>query len=562
MVATLFNSGLLIKPALAISQLSIDADKRWPTTTNTPASTWYASGWGWRKKWTHAGTAAGALAGYQVRLHIYLGPGTDVPGTAYLNGHVQNNFNDLRFYSNAGVALPYWIDTYGYTAEESCYVIVKLDSVPASPGTADFWMYYGNSSAAAGASAAATFEAFDDFESGALANWTERDPIACTWTAAAEAVKDGVYGCKGIMTAAGQGGILSRNALAIQNCRLDAWVRLPDADVLADVQGGFVLNWADNNNHYQVKLTDVGATERLTIKEVNAGTGTDRATPAYTIAAGTWYKLTAKAYLNAGSLHVLGDINDVNYADYTDATPPPALYGGQDAINRANAAAATITHLELGNPFKTAGIVDTINIYVASAITGLKAGIFYLNGGNYKCRSAVSLGNIGTALRSFTGLNLAVQPGDVVGIYFATGTLDMANAGGSGASYAGDACNVGDEQAFAANANIYSQNGLGTVGSPLVGIFCASTIAARVWCDTFRVSKYVEPEPTFGAWAAEEEVYSYLGITNLKELAAGMAKGDIVYFDGTRLVKLIPGTIGQELTAHDFGADPTFTYPP
>lgn len=39
------------------------------------------------------------------------------------------------------------------------------------------------------------------------------------------------------------------------------------------------------------------------------------------------------------------------------------------------------------------------------------------------------------------------------------------------------------------------------------------------------------------------------GIFNLKELYMEMSKGDIVYHDGIRLVKLSPGTIGHELTS-------------
>ena len=50
------------------------------------------------------------------------------------------------------------------------------------------------------------------------------------------------------------------------------------------------------------------------------------------------------------------------------------------------------------------------------------------------------------------------------------------------------------------------------------------------------------------------------GITNVKEVAEGMAKGDMVFFDGTRLAKLAPGPIGTMLTTHDFGNDPTWSY--
>jgi hypothetical protein len=50
------------------------------------------------------------------------------------------------------------------------------------------------------------------------------------------------------------------------------------------------------------------------------------------------------------------------------------------------------------------------------------------------------------------------------------------------------------------------------------------------------------------------------GISNLKHIAEGMAKGDTAFFNGTRLIRIIPGPIGSMLTTHDFGNDPTWSY--
>lgn len=52
------------------------------------------------------------------------------------------------------------------------------------------------------------------------------------------------------------------------------------------------------------------------------------------------------------------------------------------------------------------------------------------------------------------------------------------------------------------------------------------------------------------------------GITSLKELAAGMNKGDMVISDGTQLIILHPGSIGTNLIAHEVGNMPTWGYPP
>jgi len=52
------------------------------------------------------------------------------------------------------------------------------------------------------------------------------------------------------------------------------------------------------------------------------------------------------------------------------------------------------------------------------------------------------------------------------------------------------------------------------------------------------------------------------GITNLKELDGGMAKGDLAMSDGTILTIISPGSIGTNLIGHDWGNTLTWGYPP
>ena len=53
------------------------------------------------------------------------------------------------------------------------------------------------------------------------------------------------------------------------------------------------------------------------------------------------------------------------------------------------------------------------------------------------------------------------------------------------------------------------------------------------------------------------------GISNLKELAAGMTVGDMVVRGGAGiLARLSPGTIGYMLTSNGAGAVPTYQAPP
>ena len=52
------------------------------------------------------------------------------------------------------------------------------------------------------------------------------------------------------------------------------------------------------------------------------------------------------------------------------------------------------------------------------------------------------------------------------------------------------------------------------------------------------------------------------GITNLKSLATGMQKGDVLSHDGVRIVRLSPTNIGDEMTAHGDAQAADFEAPP
>jgi hypothetical protein len=85
------------------------------------------------------------------------------------------DFSDIRFTTSDGLTLlDYWIENItGNTA----LVWVEFDSIPASPGTAEFFLYWGNPAAVDNSNGPATFIAFDDFERG-----INGDPIGGAWT--------------------------------------------------------------------------------------------------------------------------------------------------------------------------------------------------------------------------------------------------------------------------------------------------------------------------------------------------------------------------------------------
>ncbi len=53
-----------------------------------------------------------------------------------------------------------------------------------------------------------------------------------------------------------------------------------------------------------------------------------------------------------------------------------------------------------------------------------------------------------------------------------------------------------------------------------------------------------------------DKVWLDMGISQIKEIALGMTEGDILYHDGTRLVKLSPGITSSELKTLGPGHNP------
>lgn len=147
-----------------------------------------------------------------------------------------------------------------------------------------------------------------------------------------------------------------------------------------------------------------------------------------------------------------------------------AIAVGPAASDRASVTVAGNTVLDLANPADGTGTIDTITIYVNSQITTAKVGLFYLTTGTtYICRSSYTTGVLTVGLNTLTGLNLACQAGDVIGIYHATGAVDRADTGGTSAYVTGEYADAGDSASYttASQARIISVHGAGTTNQPM-----------------------------------------------------------------------------------------------
>jgi len=136
----------------------------------------WLTGYVYHKQITIEGSTAGAQTNYQLKLTVYKGTGTDSAGIVYLNNHCQDDFDDIRFTKSDGsTELDHWRESY--VSGTSAIFWIEFDSIPASPDSAVFYIYYSKADATSGSNGKNTFLAFDDFDranSDSLGpDWTE-----------------------------------------------------------------------------------------------------------------------------------------------------------------------------------------------------------------------------------------------------------------------------------------------------------------------------------------------------------------------------------------------------
>jgi len=124
---------------------------------------------------------------------------------------------------------------------------------------------------------------------------------------------------------------------------------------------------------------------------------------------------------------------------------------GAGAINRASAQITdAFTYIDLNNPANADGILDVFKVWFNVNATGVKVGTFFGSGSSYTSRGVATLGSvISGSEQIFTGLTIPVVAGDFLGIYWATGDLELDTTGGAGFYF-----KAGDQ--FGAGAQTYT----------------------------------------------------------------------------------------------------------
>jgi Domain of unknown function (DUF2341) len=95
-----------------------------------------------RKSHTISGTTAGLQTDYVLPVTVNFGSGTDSGQVMYCNSKCNGDFSDVGFTDASGNPLSFWREE-SYVASSSATFWVKFNSIPASPGTTNMYMYYG-----------------------------------------------------------------------------------------------------------------------------------------------------------------------------------------------------------------------------------------------------------------------------------------------------------------------------------------------------------------------------------------------------------------------------------
>jgi len=133
---------------------------------------WWNFDWSLRRPVTVSNTTASTLTDHQVRIVVPLYP------------EMQSDFDDIRFTTDDGTLLNYWIEFYD---SSSAIVWVKVPSIPAN-GSTTIYLYYGNPSATSASSITNTMEP-SYIKNSVPYQWTDRvsttsvvsDDDAGTW---------------------------------------------------------------------------------------------------------------------------------------------------------------------------------------------------------------------------------------------------------------------------------------------------------------------------------------------------------------------------------------------
>ena len=200
-----------------------------------------------------------------------------------------------------------------------------------------------------------------------------------------------------------------------------------------------ILQFSDFNKTHSIAIYKVGGTydtsSNASYRNWNDSTlqaSAQHAANAYTAhTVSSWY---VNDYCN----------NKILYSGITASTkfyPIEGLYGtdmatfiGEEPINRSGSFQSGYTIINKGVPAQASGIVERIAIWAAYSMTNVEVATFYeVSPGRYSTRDTQSIrGTIFAGSMREYDVNLDVRVGDLIGIYFKSGSIERSTSGYSG----------------------------------------------------------------------------------------------------------------------------------
>jgi hypothetical protein len=109
----------------------------------------------------------------------------------------------------------------------------------------------------------------------------------------------------------------------------------------------------------------------------------------------------------------------------TTAAPAFTIDVGPEATDRAVSKIWGYTILSLENPSNTSGTLNKVQFWFHTDASDVKVGTFYGSSTDYTCRDFEVIGTVSSgSLKTFTGLDIDVEVGDLIGYYCTAGELD------------------------------------------------------------------------------------------------------------------------------------------
>ncbi len=246
---------------------------------------WFSSAWQYRKSIHINSSADGVLTNYEKKITVNYGAGTDSDMDVYLNSKSNIDFGDIRFATENGTELDYYL--LQKTDSDKATFFVEINSIPASGGT-DVYIYYGNVAASTTSNGSATFDHFEDFDD---SSWLfdTAGSAGVTFVASTTSCKEG-GGCGDVNnpSMAYRTQMQNTTDFDVDEYIEEGWLRIESGATGNDQFGPglHMAGAASSLNGYQA-IIDYRSAESPQIREDTSNTG--RTNGAYQIALNTWY---------------------------------------------------------------------------------------------------------------------------------------------------------------------------------------------------------------------------------------------------------------------------------